>query len=324
LGTLKFLWLLFAIYSILIWQTKGEDIMHPNSNLRIGPAGWQRADWRELLDRGPATGRPHRLERLSEYVNLAEIGQTFEEPLKPEIAHLYLKKVQHRADFLFTAMLGRRFTYDRALEPEAVARWKAGFEPLARARRLGALVMQFPWAFRFNAENREYLIRLRREFGEFPLCAEMRHDSWLCDEAITTLIGYHVGLVGVDQPSYFRAMPPAARLTSGVAVVRLHGRRGPDAFRDFEARPDTGYLYDLDELLEWRGRIERLAANAERTLVITTNAWRGGALVNALQLGEILSTAELRAPAGLIAAYPAELAAFRATRPLGERLRRAA
>jgi uncharacterized protein YecE (DUF72 family) len=293
-------------------------------NLHIGPAGWQRTDWRALLAPRASGARLHALEALSEYTNLAEIEQTFLEPLKPEIGRLYVNMVERRPDFLFTALLARRFTHDRVLEPDAVARWKAGLRPLLDAGRLGAVVMQFPWAFRFNEENREHLIRLRREFHEFPLAAEVRHDSWLCDEAITTMIRFHVGLAGIDQPSYFRAMPPQARLTTGVAVVRLHGRRSPEAFRDFDARPDNGYLYNLDELLEWRGRIERLAANAARTLVVTTNSRRAGALVNALQLGEVLGSSDLLAPARLIAAYPAELAAFRSLHPVQQTLAAAA
>ncbi|MBI5087199.1 MAG: DUF72 domain-containing protein, partial [Acidobacteria bacterium] len=253
---------------------------------------------------------------LSRHVDLAEIDQTFSEPLKPEIARLYVKKVHHNPAFLFTALLGRTFTYDRILDDSAITAWKAGFEPLLRTRRLGAVVMQFPWAFRFTEENRQFLIRLRRAFHEFPLAAEMRHESWLRDEAVTTLVNYHIGFINVDQPEYFRAMPPAALLTSGVALVRLHGRHNPDAFREFDSPADRRYMYDLDELLEWKPRLERLAGFASRTLVTTTNAVEGRAMVNALQLREICGGVSLEAPTSLLSLYPAELAAFRARRPV--------
>jgi uncharacterized protein YecE (DUF72 family) len=101
-----------------------------------------------------------------------------------------------------------------------------------------------------------------------------------------------------------------------VAVVRLHGRENAEAFRDGRGAPGTDYLYDLDELLEWKPRLERLAANAARTLVVTANAARGRAMVNALQVREIMGSEELQAPAGLLSVYPAELAAFRAKRPV--------
>jgi hypothetical protein len=39
-------------------------------------------------------------------------------------------------------------------------------------------------------------------------------------------------------------------------------------------------------------------------------------MVNALQVGEIMGSEELQAPAGLLSIYPAELAAFRSKRPV--------
>jgi uncharacterized protein YecE (DUF72 family) len=285
-------------------------------HLSIGPSGWNRADWVSTVYPKPASRGWHPLDTLARYVDVAEIGQTFSGPLRQEIAKLYAKKVERNQDFLFTALLERRFTYDRDLNEAAVEAWKTGMLPLLKARRLGAVVMQFPWGFRFTEENKQFLIRLRRTFHEFPLAAEFRHESWLRDEAVTTLVNYRVGFVNIDQPQFFRAMPPTAMLTSGVAVVRLHGRRSPEGFREFDQPVDQSYLYDLDELLEWQPRIERLAANAARVLVVTANAEGGRSMVNALQLREIFGDRALRAPAPLIGEYPAELAAFRAQRPV--------
>ena len=288
-----------------------------NSNqLLIGPSGWNRPDWAETVYPSSYSRAWHRLDLLARYVDLLEIDQTFHEPLRGEIARLYAKKVDANPRFRFTALLGRCFTYDRDLRPETVAAWRAGFAPLERAGRLAAVVAQFPWAFRFSGENRAFLVALRKAFGGLPLVAELRHDSWLVEEAITVLAEQHIGLVNLDQPNYFRAMPPATRLTSGVAMVRLVGRHCPEAFRDFDAEPRSDYLYDIDELLEWKPRVERLAAHAPSTLVVTTNATAGHAMVNALQMREILGGDSLLAPEPLIGRYPAELAAFRSRRPV--------
>lgn len=285
--------------------------------LQIGPAGWNRPDWSGIAFPSSTQRGFHPISVVARYTDSLEIDQTFAQPLKPEIAGLYLKKAAGNPRFQFTALLGRRFTYDRDLSPDQVAQWKSGYFPFLRARRLGALVMQFPWAFRFNAENREWLIQLRRAFHEFPLVAEFRHESWLRDEAVGTLIDYRVGLVSVDQPEYFRAMPPAAILTSGVAVVRMHGRQGPERFQSFDtpvaAKP---YLYSLEELEEWLPRINRLASYATRAIVTMVNASRAHSLVNSLQLREMLGERPLLAPAELIRSFPAELAAFRANRPV--------
>ena len=259
----------------------------------------------------------HWLDPHLRYTSLAEISSTFHAPLRAEIGALYARKAASAPDFLYTALLGRRFTYDRDLAPEAIAAWKAGLFPLLRERRLGALVLQFPWAFRFTAANREFFIQLRRAFREFPLAAEFRHESWLSEEALGTLIDYRVAFVNLDQPAYFRAMPPAAVLTAGFAVVRLLGRGPAEAFQRFEQGPaPRPYLYSLDDLEAWLPRLRRLGACAPRTLVIAANPGTDYAFVNALQLREMLGAGPLRAPAPLIRRFPAELAAFRADRPV--------
>lgn len=290
--------------------------MTASQNLWIGPSGWGRSDWASAV--GSGNGRhAHVLELLARYTDLAEIDQTFDEPLKAEIARLYARKVAANRRFQFTALLGRRFTYDRDLDAAAVEAWKPGLFALMRAGRLGALVMQFPWAFRFTAENREFLIRLRRAFHEFPLAAEFRHESWLREESLGTLIDYRVGLVNIDQPRSFRSMPETALFTTGVAIVRMHGRQSPEAFQGFdpEARVRP-HLYSLDELEEWLPRVERLSGNAPRTLVVMANRGCGYSMVNTLQMREMLGASPLLAPAGLIRNFPAELAAFRSNRPV--------
>ncbi len=259
----------------------------------------------------------HALGRISDFVDLLHISSTFHAPLKPEISRLYVNQVAHNPDFTFTAVLGQRFTYDRDLTPAAVTDWKQGFLPLLRARRLGSLTMQFPWAFRFTAENREFLVRLRRAFHEFPLAVEFRHESWLAEEAISTLIDYHLSLVNIDQPAYFRALPPTATLTAGTAVVMLHGRSSPAVFGSFgrSAEPEP-YLYSTSELEGWLPRLRRLAANATRTLVIFDNRSGVNAMVNALQTAEMMEASRLQAPAELIRRFPGELGSFRSSRPV--------
>ena len=42
-----------------------------------------------------------------------------------------VEKVSHRPNFQFTAVLGRQFTHDRLLEPDAIRTFKDGLWPLA-------------------------------------------------------------------------------------------------------------------------------------------------------------------------------------------------
>jgi uncharacterized protein YecE (DUF72 family) len=178
--------------------------------------------------------------------------------------------------------------------------------------------MQFPWAFRFTPENREFLIRLRRAFHEFPLVAEMRHSSWLAEDAVGTFLDYRIGFCNIDQPEYTSAMPPTAYLTSGVGYVRLHGRNPQNSLgafeRQFPARlRQHDYLYRETELEEWKGRIERISRHADSTFVIFNNDAGGKSVVNALQMQAMASGRTVAAPKELHRRFPMELKRFRSS-----------
>ena len=163
--------------------------------------------------------------------------------------------------------------------------------PLHRAKRLGCVLMQFPWSFRYTAENRDHLIRLRRAFRDFAVVAEMRHLSWSFDEAVGTFIDHRIGFCNIDQPSYTKAMPPTSFLTAATGYVRLHGRNCFNWFgaADHPARkPRYDYLYSRAELEEWGRRVDQIRGYAARTFVVLNNGTDGKAVTNALEMQAIL------------------------------------
>ena len=184
--------------------------------------------------------------------------------------------------------------------------------------------MQFPWTFRYTKENRNFLIRLRRLFHEFPLVAEMRHSSWMHEEALGTLIDYRVGFCNIDQAPYTKAMPPSSFLTSDIGYVRLHGRNPQDWTLELNrdsthtSVPGTrhNYLYSTTELREWQSRIGDIQQHAARTFVICNNEIAGKSVVNALQLAAMLGDGRRAAPPELLLKYRHELTEFDAPEPL--------
>lgn len=292
--------------------------------LHCGPSGWSYQHWNGIVYPKLKPRGFHALEDLARYFDAVEINTTFYQLVRPEIARLWLRKVEANPKFLFTAKMGRRFTHERALNGAEVAQFKEGIWPLHRARKLGCVLMQFPWTFRYTEENRRHLIDLRREFHEFPLVAEMRHGSWMHEEALGTLIDYKIGFVNIDQAAYTNAMPPGSILTSSIGYVRLHGRNPKDWQREFGKSPKTtaahDYLYTREELLEWKPRIEDLHQHAATTFVFANNDVGGKSVVNALQLAQMLGDDRRLAPAELIHQFPAELDDFHAERPVQEAL----
>jgi uncharacterized protein YecE (DUF72 family) len=279
----------------------------PGGLVRCGTAGWSYAHWNGAVYPKAKPRGFHALQFMAEYFDAVEINATFYQPLRPEVARLWLKKTEHNPRFVFTAKLNRRFTHDRVLDAAEIARFKEGLWPLARANRLGCVLMQFPWTFRFTAENREWFIQLRRAFREFPLAAEMRHASWMSEEALGVFIDHRVAFCNIDQPVYTKAMPPSAFLTSRIAYVRLHGRNPANSLGNFNSGAERAaqhdYLYKAEELAEWSVRIRKLARSAELVFVMTNNDAGGKSFVNALQLQKMFDAGRAAAPEQLLALY---------------------
>jgi uncharacterized protein YecE (DUF72 family) len=292
--------------------------------LSCGPSGWSYPHWNGIVYPKLKPRGFHALEDLATYFDAVEINTSFYQSIRPELASVWVKKVAHNPKFQFTVKLGRRFTHERALGAAEIAHFKEGLWPFQRARKLGCVLMQFPWSFRYTEENRSHLIALRRAFHEFPLVAEMRHSSWLQEEALGTLIDYRVGFVNIDQAPYTKGMPPASMLTSRIGYVRLHGRNPEHWEREFgrAARPLAAhdYLYSPQELEEWKRRVEEIQQHAATTFVFANNDAGGKSVVNALQLARMLGDDRRLAPVQLIERFPDELGDFRAERPMQEAL----
>ena len=83
------------------------------------------------------------------------------------------------------AKLWQRFTHERDTPwaPADVKYVTAGLTPLT-TRRLGCLIVQFPWSFKSTAANEEWLGDVLAAFAPFPLGVEVRHSS--CAEQEST------------------------------------------------------------------------------------------------------------------------------------------
>lgn len=281
----------------------------------VGTAGWSYPHWDGLVYPKAYGSGFHPLEFLARRFDAVEINSSFYQHLKPEVVRLWMKKVEANPRFQFTAKLHQRFTHSRTLDKADIQAFVEGLRPMLKANKLGALLMQFPWSFRFTAENKDFFIQLRRTFHEFPLVAEMRHSSWMAEEAVGVFLDYHVGFCNIDQPEYTRAMPPTAFLTSAIGYVRLHGRNPQNSLGSFlrvggQRVRQHDYLYSDAELAEWVKRIEHVANFAERTFVIFNNDAQGKSVVNALQLQEMIGRGRAPAPKELRRKFPVELERF--------------
>jgi len=164
--------------------------------------------------------------------------------------------------FRFALKLWRRFTHEReaAFTREEIDAVRAGLDPIAEAGRLGVVLLQFPWSFRNEEANREWLRDVANAFRAYPLAVEVRHVSWNDPAFYAELAERGMGFVNVDPPLFRNSIKPSARATSGIGYVRVHGRNYRDWFRKTAGRDERyDYLYTAKELEPWADRTRELA-----------------------------------------------------------------
>jgi uncharacterized protein YecE (DUF72 family) len=246
------------------------------------------------------------LEYIARFFDTVEINSSFYRPPTASTAKSWAKRVAENPLFAFTAKLHRVFTHERGKATAADEKaFREGIEPLAKAKRLGALLLQFPWSFKNTDDERAYLLNLLDRFKEYPLVLEVRHTSWNNPQVLEWLEERGVGICNVDQPLFSKSIKPAALTTSTIGYIRLHGRNYQNWFRESAPRDERyNYLYSLEQLDPWIVRIKEVAKHTHETYVVTNNHFRGQAVVNALEIKSTIEEEIIPAPGPLFEVYP--------------------
>jgi uncharacterized protein YecE (DUF72 family) len=275
--------------------------------IRVGVAGWDYADWNGIVY-PPGAGRGFdKLAWVARFVDAIEVNSSFYRPVRPAVAETWVRRTEALPHFRFTAKSHRSWTHE--IEPDvglAVAETLNGLRPIREAGRLGAVLVQFPQRFHWNAGNAEHIERLAERADGWPLILEVRHRSWQADDVVDFLRNLAIGWCVVDQPRASDASIDAVeRLTSPIGYVRLHGRNAKQWFRKEAGRDERyDYLYSLEELTPLAATAGNLAAQAAEVFVVQNNHFRGQALANTLQLKHLFEGEKPKCPQRLAETYP--------------------
>ncbi len=278
-----------------------------HSTLRVGPAGWSYKDWEGIVY--PASKSLDALAYLADYCDTIEINSSFYSPPRPRDAASWARRVHNNPRFRFTAKAWQKISHEQKESESDLAancdQVRASLAPLAEAGVLGAVLVQFPWRFRYTAENREYLDAVFRRLRELPLALEVRHSSWDREQFYDFLRERGVAFCNVDQPLIGDSIKPGARATARLGYFRFHGRNYENWFKK-DVGPDAryDYLYSKDEIRRLSSQVRKVQQSTEETYAITNNHFRGQALVNAMEILEELDGAPPAVPPALKAAYP--------------------
>jgi uncharacterized protein YecE (DUF72 family) len=268
--------------------------------IRIGTSGWQYPHWRgPFYPRGLAQRR--QLGYLAERLSSVEVNGTFYSLMRPAACAGWRREVP--AEFLFAIKGSRYITHLlklRRFEPALANFCAQGI--LRLGATLGPVLWQLPPQLPFDGERtRRFLEALPRDVagierwarrhdarttGRATLTApdgrtrparhalEIRHASWLSDEALAVLREFDVALVTADTAGRH---PLCFERTATFAYVRLHGATALYASR-----------YEDDELARWAERILGWASGGADVFVYFDNDAHAHAPHDAMRLQEML------------------------------------
>lgn len=279
--------------------------------IRVGPAGWSYPDWDGRVYPAHKPHGFHPLAWIARMFDCVEINSSFYALPRREHAERWAQIVGEHPEFRFFVKLHRSFTHEPEPHGDAPA-WDAqaktfldGIEPLRRARKLSAILAQFPISFLHGKSEVRRLGRLRALLPDHPLVVELRHESWFTPPALATVRGLSLSLAYIDLPPAWNHPPPWHAPTGSFGYVRLHGRNATEWFRHGAERDEKyDYLYSRAELEELAQRVRRVAERHDQTAVVMNNHFSGKAVANAIELFFLLQGTPPAVPAEIVESFP--------------------
>ncbi|MCH7723930.1 MAG: DUF72 domain-containing protein [Bacteroidetes bacterium] len=281
----------------------------------IGTAGWSYKDWvPSFYPKNQSAGFDW-LQFYSHYFNCVEVNSTYYAYISPKIVDGWIKKVSDSDDFIFDVKLHQDFTHKRNYDEQKNKVVRYNLDLLAKAERLGGLLIQFPYSFSFDNSAVHYIQRLRDTFQNYNCFVEVRHSSWKNKKTLEFFKDANITLCTIDQPQIGQAMQFEPVITNDKAYIRFHGRNEA-AWKNsinnygkkqtYEQRSERyKYLYSPGELIEIEQKIKSVQEKVKEIHVIMNNHPQGNAVANAFELIYHLEERDkIEIPETIIKAFP--------------------
>lgn len=294
-----------------------------SADILIGTSGWNypsgKGSWNGVFY---PSRRPRGFDELAyyaEHFNTVEVNSTFYRMPGAPMSEAWVRRTP--PGFQFAVKLFQKFTHpDMYLGRDGVKDWdlsrddvdvfRTGVDPIARADKLAAILVQFPSSFHAEEETRDYLDWVLEAFDGYPLAVELRHRSWSDDaDGTAGRLGAHAASwVLIDEPKFsgsIRQPQPAAADPSGLTYIRLHGRNAARWWKHDESEDRYDYLYSPGELRPFAARARQAAKTTKRVLLYMNNHFSAKSVANAVILKHQLDqpiTGEY--PQEMVSRYP--------------------
>ncbi len=257
-------------------------------SVRIGTSGYSYEDWIGVLY--PAgTRKADFLELYSQEFDMVELNYTYYRMPDERQTQGMVNKTG--SGFLFSIKAHQTITHniDNSMINKEIDSFLKGIDPIRSAGKLAVVLLQFPYSFYYNPENRLLLDKICSGFGTAPLAVEFRNCEWQKRSVTDELASRNVTMVTVDEPQIDGLMKPEPIVTSQIGYVRFHGRNKKNWWSgDNITRYD--YLYNDKELIEWRSKINVMLVQTEVILIVFNNHSKGQAVQNARRLKQLMES----------------------------------
>jgi uncharacterized protein YecE (DUF72 family) len=185
--------------------------------LYLGTSGFSYNDW---VGHFYPIGLPRRdwLTYYAREFNTCEVNSTYYALPKP--ANMAAMADKTGDGFLFTIKAYQEITHRR----EDISVFKAfleAIEPIIVTGKLGCILAQFPFSFRPDQCNWDYLKMVREQFGELPVVIEFRNAQWLRKEVFDLLRQLRLGFCCVDELFSIQGMAPRILMLSPSMPMRI-------------------------------------------------------------------------------------------------------
>ncbi|MGE5430289.1 MAG: DUF72 domain-containing protein [Syntrophomonadaceae bacterium] len=284
-------------------------------NIYTGTAGWSYKDWVPGFYPKGQSAKFDWLEFYSRYFNMVEINATYYAYLSPASASGWVEKVGKAENFLFTVKLHQDFTHARKFDEANIKAVQTNLDILAKAGRLGGLLIQFPYSFAFDSAALEHIRLLNDIFGNYNRFVEVRHSSWNNEQAYQFLHELDISLCTIDQPQLGRSVPFDPVITNSRAYFRFHGRN-VEAWKQSvhnygkeqsyaQASERYKYLYSPGELVEIENKIKEIYDRVKDVYVVMNNHPSTYGIVNAFEMMYMLrGRNKITVPENALKAFP--------------------
>lgn len=236
-----------------------------SQRIHIGTSGWSYKDWV-----GPfypqGTKATDYLPLYARKYNTVEIDSTFYGiPRQSTVEKWFAISPD---GFIFSPKVPQEITHECRLK-ECDQIWAKYLNTMKiLGPKLGPVVLQFDYKFRFDVHFEALEQFLDKHTGEARICVEIRNKDWHQDRFYEMLEKYNVALVLNDL--YY--MPRVVKITSDFAYIRLLGNRKqiPDDFSHARVNRDR----DIDWWARW---IEDFLEEELEVYVYSNNRYQGHA-----------------------------------------------